>query len=119
MIMTRRIVFTPTIGKTSEGNLMFTTTKKIFAKIGRSKTLSGLTQMAVRMSIDVNLATVGKSNSTIPKRIRLILANKGRNAKSHIVLTTTPKKTEDTQLTRISSFYRKIGEAITVRSTLI
>lgn len=58
---------THTTGKTSEENLIFTSTVKTSADTGRQRKTPRPTRMAANLSTVAAVATVGKNRSTIPQ----------------------------------------------------
>ena len=65
--------------------------KKSYARIGKSRTSSGATPTAVKMSTDALTVTGGKSSSIILATTKLTLASNMGNARSTTARTTTQK----------------------------
>ena len=119
MIMIKKIVFMPIIGKIWDGNLMFIITRRICARIGKSKILLDLIRMDVKMNIVALTVMVGKSSNITQKHIKSILVNNKVNVKRLIAPTITQRLIEDTKLTPILSYFPKTEAEITARSTHI
>ena len=98
---------------------MLIITKKISAKTGRSRTLSGRIQTVARTSIDAFSVMGGRSSNTIPRPIRLTRVSSNPNVKNFTVHTITLRRTEDIQSIQISSFFLRTEVATTVKLTHI
>ena len=114
MITTKKTASMLTTGKILEDSLMFTTTEKSFAQIGKLKTSLDLIPMAAKTNIDANLVMAGKNNSIIQETTKFILVNSMVNVRNCIVRIFTLKKIEDSLLIQTSSCFLKTVEASTV-----
>jgi hypothetical protein len=94
-------------GKTSEENLIYSIMRKSNVSNGRPRTLFKPMQTAASMSIDANFLMAGKSKNTILSTTKCMLADKLKNAKSHIAPTIIRSKTEDNLLTNSLSYSQR------------
>ena len=98
---------------------MFIITRRICARIGKSKILLDLIRMDVKMNIVALTVMVGKSSNITQKHIKSILVNNKVNVKRLIAPTITQRLIEDTKLTPTLSYFPKTEAEITARSTHI